>query len=558
MMHKSLLIFTFSLILTAQVFAQGTTVIAGGPPPEPVNVLFINIDDMNDWTQMMERNPQIQTPQMERLAEMGTYFTNAHCQYPRCVQSRSSYMTGLYPETFIGRGVEGAVNGYDLNRPADIADQAEVLGTLPFDKFFKEQGYKTYMVGKIYHSNKQPAWIDEWGGYGRGSAGTPAAGRKFTGKGTGTDWGIYPEGEKGDADMGDYENASWIINNLNNHPADGQPFYMAIGFGLPHVPWYIPQKWADLYPADETLWLEPYDPNDFDDIPSEGAGKVLNGYPDFHDETSEYYVGLEGWREVTQAYAGSISFVDDQIGRILDALENSPHAENTVVVVFSDHGYHLGNKNIITKHNLWDRSNRVPLFFAGPGVPAGQMIDATVELVDVYPTLLSLTHFPADPVNDGDNLVPLMQNPSMNWEEPALIFHTSSDDQAVVKGDWRYIRYDLRDASQQELYDVAADPYEATNLAFDPAQESKRAELESLMMPRPWMNLTINITGEGTVTQDPPGPTYEEMTTVTLTAEPGPGWRFDRWEGNASGTSASTTVEMKPWHKTVDAIFVQE
>ncbi len=560
-MHRLVSSLSLSFATAAGVFAQGTTVVVGGPPPEPsepVNILFVNIDDMNDWTQMIDRNPQIQTPQMERLADMGTYFTNAHTNYPRCVQSRSSYMSGFYPETFIGRGVEGAANGHEIKKPQEVSDQAELLGTPLLDTYFQNHGYKTYMIGKIFHSKGSHTGVDEWGGYGGGSAGQPAESPKFEGKGTGTDWGVYAEGEASDADMGDYQNTSWVIDQLNNHPADGEPFFMAIGFRLPHVPWYIPQKWADLYPTDEALWKEPYFPDDFDDIPSGGQGKVLNGFPDIVDPDSEYYVGEDGWREITQTYAGSISFIDDQIGRLLDGLADSPHADNTVIVVFSDHGYHLGNKNIFTKHNLWDRSNRVPLFFAGPGVPAGQMLDQTVELVDVYPTLVALAGLPPNPANEGDNLAPLMQDPSMEWNNPAHVFHTSQADQAVVLGDWRYIRYDTADDSQQELYNVADDPYEVTNLAFDPAHEAKRAELEALTVPRPWMNLTVDITGEGTVVQDPPGPTYEKGDVVTLTAQPAPGWRFDRWDNHASGTDTETTVKMKPWHKTVEAYFVEE
>jgi len=548
------------LVTAAGVFAQGTTVVLGAPPSEssgPLNILFVNIDDMNDWTELTSLNPQIQTPQMERLADMGTYFTNAHANYPRCVQSRSSYMSGLYPETFIGRGVEGAADGYDIKGGQGVVEQAESLGTQVMENYFKDHGYKTYMIGKIYHGSAHDG-IDVDGGYVGGSAGRPAESPKFEGKGTGTDWGVYAEGEASDADMGDYQNTSWVIEQLQNHPADGEPFFMALGFRLPHVPWYIPQKWADLYPADEALWKEPYFPDDFDDIPSEGAGKVLNGYPDIVNTGSEYYVGEAGWREITQAYAGSISFIDDQIGRLLDGLANSPHANNTVIVVFSDHGYHLGNKNIFTKHNLWDRSNRVPLFFAGPGVPAGQMLDQTVELVDVYPTLLALAGLPPNPANEGDNLLPLMQDPALEWNHPAHLFHGDNDDQAVVLGDWRYIRYDFSDRRQQELYKVSDDPYEMTNLAFDPAHEAKRAELEALTVPRPWMNLKFEITGQGSVSRNPPGPTYEEGVVVTLTAQPAPGWRFDRWGQHASGTEPQTTVEMKPWHRTVEAYFVEE
>ncbi|MFW5829064.1 MAG: sulfatase-like hydrolase/transferase [Planctomycetota bacterium] len=552
-----LLLSAVVLATAAAAFAQDAISPADASPAEPINILFVNIDDMNDWTEPTSLNPQIQTPQLERLAAMGTYFTNAHCNYPRCVQSRSSYMTGLYPETFIGRGVEGAVDGHEIKDAQGVVEQAEALGTKVMENYFKDYGYKTYMIGKIYHGRAHDG-IDVDGGYGGGSAGRPAESPKFEGKGTGTDWGVYAEGEASDADMGDYQNTSWVIDQLQNHPADGAPFFMALGFRLPHVPWYIPKKWADLYPADEALWKEPFFPDDFDDIPSAGRDKVLNGFPDIVDTESAYYVGEAGWREITQTYAGSISFVDDQIGRLLDGLANSPHADNTVIVVFSDHGYHLGNKNIFTKHNLWDRANHVPLFFAGPGVPAGQMLDQTVELVDVYPTLLALAGLPANPANEGDNLVPLMQDPAMAWDNPAHLFHGSGDDQAVVLGDWRYIRYDTADDSQQELYNVADDPYEVTNLAFDPAHETKRAEMEALTVPRPWMNLTINSTGEGTISQDPPGPTYDKGDVVTLTAQPAPGWRFDHWDNHASGTDPVTTVKMKPWHRTVEAYFVEQ
>ena len=563
------------LILATALSAsgQGSTVVVGDPPPQqPVNILFINIDDMNDWTEMMGTNPQIQTPQMERLAEMGTYFTNAHCQYARCVQSRSSYMTGLYPETFIGRGVEGAVDGHEIKTAQGVVDQALVLGTQVMENYFKDHGYKTYMIGKIYHGRAHDG-IDVDGGYGGGSAGTPLNAANFPGQGTGTDWGVYEEGEASDADMGDYQNASWIIDQLNNHPTDGQPFFMAIGFRLPHVPWYIPQKWADLYPADETLWKEPfypelwqvnpdngnYEPSPANTLPSAAASKLEQGYPNLIDPDDTQYVGEQGWRDITQAYAGSISFVDDQIGRLIDGLAASPHADNTVIVAFSDHGYHLGSKMIFTKHNLWDRSTQAPLFFAGPGIPADQMIDKAVELVDVYPTLLSLANLPPNPANEGDNLVPLMQNPGMDWDKPALIFHTDGDDEAVVKGDWRYITYDPTDPDDQELYDVSVDPYEIDNLAQTGTHQAKIDELKALLMPRPWMELEINlIGGEGTVTQDPAGPTYLKDEVVTLTVEPAPGFVFERWDGHAEGTETTTTIEMSPWHRTVNVFFQEQ
>jgi len=553
------------LLLLAMLICPPT--LSAGESSHP-NVLFINIDDMNDWTEMMGRNPQIQTPQMHRLANMGTYFTNAHCQYPRCVQSRSSYITGLYPETFFAKNVEGAADGHEIKDSQGVVEQAELLGTQVIDEYFRSRGYKTYMVGKIYHGQAH-ANVDVDGGYGGGSAGKPANAVDFPGEGTGTDWGIYEAGEATDAEMGDYQNASWVIDQLENHPADGQPFFMAIGFKLPHVPWYIPQNWADLYPADETLWLEPFNPelwevdeetgrfgpSPLNTMPSAAASKLLQGYPNILDPDDEQYVGLQGWRDITQVYAGSISFVDDQIGRILDGLANSPHASNTVIVLFSDHGYHLGNKNSFTKHNLWDRANRVPLFFAGPGVPAGQTLDRTVELVDVYPTLLALTGLPPNPANEGDNLVPLMQNPGIEWNEPALIFHGSNADQAVVKENWRYITYDPTDPDDAELYDVAADPYESNNLAQQPAYQDKIDEMRTFLMPRPFLEVRLVTVGEGTITRNPPGPYYEKGAEVEVSAVPAQGWQFDQWGRHASGSEPTTTVTVHPWNRTVKATF---
>jgi choline-sulfatase len=233
------------------------------------------------------------------------------------------------------------------------------------------------------------------------------------------------------------------------------------------VPLYAPQPWFDLYPEDKLL-MPPVKENDRDDVP-EFAWYLHWKLP---EPRLSWLRASNQWRPMVRGYLATISFMDQQVGRILDALEATGLANKTIVVLWSDHGWHLGEKGISGKNTLWERSTRVPMIFAGPGVAAGSRCSRTVELLDLYPTLLELGGLPAQPELEGHSLVPLLKNAKAKRAWPAITTHNQNN-HTVRSERWRYIRY--ADGSE-ELYDHAHDPNEWTNLARDPRYAKIMAE----------------------------------------------------------------------------------
>ena len=421
-----------------------------GEPPKKLkpNVLFIAIDDQNDWIGALGGHPQVQTPHIDALARRGTLFTNAHTQSPLCNPSRTSLMTSLRPST---TGIYGLSPWYrDLEEFADAV-------SLP--RYLAGHGYTTYTTGKIYHGGYGlQEGDDEFHFIGPGSS----VGAKPEQKLVDTpaphplvDWGTFPHR---DEDKGDWKVATWAVEQLEQGPKE--PFFLAAGFFLPHVPLYVTQEWYDLYP-DETLELPPLLREDRDDTPR-FSWYLHWALPEprlrFLEEAGE-------WKNKVRCYLAATSFVDSQVGRILEALERSGQAENTVVVLWSDHGYHLGEKLITGKNTLWDRSTRVPLVFAGPGVTPGAKSHRPAELLDIYPTLVELLGLPEKDGLEGISLAPQLRDADAPRERPAITTH-NHDNHGVRSERWRYIRY--ADGSE-ELYDMEADPDEWHNLAGDPA-----------------------------------------------------------------------------------------
>ena len=403
------------------------------------NVLFLAIDDLNDWVGPLQGHPQVKTPAMDRLAARGTTFANAHTQSPLCNPSRTSLMTGMRPST---TGVYGL-------RPwfREVESLRDAV-TLP--QYFAKNGYRTYATGKIFHG-RYGREGDEWDSIG------PPAGigvrpeKKLTPPGHRLDWGVFPHR---DEDKGDWMVASWAIEQLEGTPPE--PFFLAAGFFLPHVPCYATQEWFDLYPED-TLRMPPIRRDDRDDTPH-FSWFLHWKLPEPRLKTLE---DLNQWKNLVRSYLASISFVDSQVGRVLDALEATGKAHNTIVVLWSDHGWHLGEKLITGKNTLWDRSTRVPLIFAGPGISKGAVTNKPAELLDIYPTLVELAGLPEKGGLEGISLVPQLNNTTAPRARPAITTH-NHDNHGVRSENWRYITY--ADGSE-ELYDMRNDPHEWTNLA---------------------------------------------------------------------------------------------
>ncbi len=423
---------------------------AGSP-----NVLFIAIDDLNDWVGCLDSHPQVKTPNIDALAQRGTLFTNAHCQAPICNPSRTSVMTGLRPST---TGV------YALAPWFRTVDDLKELVTLP--QHFSGAGYTTYTVGKIYHGRSwNSLGVKEFDVVGKTERGlTPKEKRVATPRGgPGMDWAVYPYKE---SDHKDWKTASWAVEQLDQKPED--PFFMAVGFALPHVPLLATQKWFDLYPEDEVI-LPRMLLDDRNDTPR------FSWYLHWKlPEPRQKFLLQEGEQiKIVQAYLASVSFVDSQVGRVLDALERNDLADDTIVVLWSDHGYHLGEKQITGKNTLWDRSARVPLIFAGPGVKEGQKSSRPAELLDMYPTLSELCGLEIPDHLEGLSLVPQLQDANASRTRPAITTD-NHDNHGLRTERWRYIRY--ADGSE-ELYDMVKDTNEFTNLAADSRYSAEKLAL---------------------------------------------------------------------------------
>lgn len=423
------------------------------------NVVFIAIDDQNDWIGALGGHPLAKTPHLDRLAARGTLFESAHCQAPLCNPSRTSLMLGLRPTT---TGVYGLAPWFRT------LDQWKDRVALP--QHFKANGYKTLTVGKVYHGGgggpqQRLKEFDVWGN--AGGIGVKPEKKLIPPAPMGNhplmDWGVFPHK---DEDKGDYQVASWAVEQIKSAPKE-QPFFLAAGFFLPHVPCYATQKWFDLYPDNDSV-LPVVKEDDRADTPR--FSWYLHW--DLPEPRLKWVRDNSQWRNLVRSYLACTSFVDEQIGRVLAALEAAGLAENTIVVVWGDHGWHLGEKAITGKNTLWERSTRVPLIFAGPGVTKGGRCKSPVELLDMYPTLVELCGLPARNDLEGHSLVPQLRDAKAPREWPAITSHNQGN-HGIRTVNWRYIHY--ADGTE-ELYDLARDPHEWTNVVADPKHATVLAE----------------------------------------------------------------------------------
>jgi len=432
------------------------------------NVLFIASDDMNDWIAPLQGHPQVKTPNIDRLAAQGVCFSNAHCQSPICNPSRTSLLTGLRPTT---TGV------YALDPWFRTSEKWRNLTTLP--QYFEENGYYTILTGKIFHDRNQFATVAtdrlEFDLLGYAGGFGPVPPKKFVetpDKMNLIDWGVYPDR---DEDGEDYKVASWAIEQLKNMPKD-KPFFLSVGFARPHLPLFAPQKWHDLYP-EETLLLPPYLENDRDDVP------FVAWY--LHWKLPE--VGMKWvkehnqWKPIVRSYLASVSYMDAQLGRLLDALEKEGFAQNTIIVFWGDNGWHLGQKELFSKTTLWDPATKVPLIFAGPGIAGRGLCSQPAELLDIYPTLIDLCGLPNNENLEGLSLSPQLSNPKTVREQPAITTH-GPDNHSVRTERFRYTLYG--DGSE-EFYDMQDDPNEWTNRIADPKYQEEIQKLEKWIPKTP-------------------------------------------------------------------------
>jgi arylsulfatase A-like enzyme len=406
---------------------------ASGKP----NVLFIAIDDQNDWVGCLGGNPDTRTPNIDRLASRGMVFANAECAAPSCIPSRCALMTGVRP----------ADSGIYCNMNGHFRDYPELRDRVTLPQYFARQGYHTMGVGKILHHPDKADYnelcpIVYW--QNPLPPGIPDNNRRNVQEYL-DDW--LPL-DVDVTEMTDWKMAHWAVERLKRK--HDKPFLLACGFFRPHEPWHVPRKYYDKFPLDK-LTLPKVKKDDLDDLgpgqrkPNPTIVKIVG------DETT--------WRKGVQAYLASINFADECVGLLLDALNASPYRDNTIVMLWSDHGFHLGEKYHWSKFTLWERSARCVLVCAGPGVTPATRCNQPVNLIDMYPTLLEMCGLPPRADQAGVTFLPLFKDPTKH-RDPSI---TANEKGFTVRTQrWRYIAY--HDGAE-ELYDHDKDPNEWDNLA---------------------------------------------------------------------------------------------
>ena len=423
------------------------------------NVLFIAIDDMNDWTTLFDPNNPIQTPNLERLASRGTFFNKAYCVSPACNPSRTAILTGQHPST---TGVYGNKDSWRTLVPDAV--------TLP--QYFKEQGYSTQGAGKIFHHGEAgrdrvdspsfEAFFDML------ATRAPEANHNGYTDGllalTVFDWGLH------DQKIIDLDTVEWVEAAMDK--PQNKPVFMAAGIFRPHMPFYSDQATWDRYPY-ETLKMPEYKEDDLEDV-----GDIARNMAQKEFFITDNVLGKPernpgSLHTFVKSYQAASDYADQMVGRLLDKLDATGQADKTIIVLFSDHGYHLGDKESCVKFTLWEKANHVPFIIVAPGITQpGAVCDQPVSLIDIYPTLVELCKLPEKPYLDGKSLLPLLKNPEANWDRPAVMT-MGRGNHAVRSKLWRYIRYS---DGTEELYNHDEDPHEWHNLAGEPSYHQIKTE----------------------------------------------------------------------------------
>lgn len=420
--------------------------------PRP-NVIFIAIDDLNDWTDTLKGNPQARTPHMDQLAAKGMVFTNAHCAAPACGPSRSAIMSGIRPST----------SGNYINKSSLIHNPI-LNNSVLLPEFFGRNGYYVCGAGKLFHGyhfnyEVKGRGFDEY--YPSKTQDLPsfkdlkfASKLPLNGWARQADWGPCLPGVTVN-DHPDGKTANWATKKLLGGNLK-EPFFLGAGIFMPHLPNYAPQKYFDRFPLKEIKLPEGFREDDLDDVPAAHAKMAHNPWLKRIRATGQ-------WKPAIQAYLACTSMVDDLIGQIVGALEKSKYADNTIIVLWSDHGFQLGEKERWAKYSLWERATRVNLIWVAPGVTRpGSTCNKPVNLLDIYPTLASLTACkPPEKQLEGNDLSVLMKNPKASWDTTTVTTFGYKN-YGVRSERYRYIVY--ADGTE-ELYDHQKDKWEWHNLA---------------------------------------------------------------------------------------------
>ncbi len=416
------------------------------------NVLFIAVDDLNHWVSHLGRNPQAKTPNIDRLAAMGTTFTNAHTPVPACEPTRCAIMGGRRP------WVSGCYkNGHKWKKYQAAGEGLSAQ--------FLKADYYVAGAGKIYHGIGD-VYQSEWTEY------MSAKGRSSNGPGVDKYDGYHVEKtfpDLKDEDIVDWHSTDYCIERLSKK--SDKPFFLACGLYKPHLAFVAPRKYYEDYPL-ESIELPPHREDDLDDIPPSGVKMAGPG----GDHAKFLKSGR--WKAAIQSYLATMAYTDMNIGRLLDAYEKSPDRENTIIVFWTDHGWSLGEKQHWRKFALWEETTRVPHIWVVPGMTKpGTRCDQPVDLMSVYPTLCKLAGLPKPDHVSGKSIIPLLKNPQADWPHAAITTHGQGN-HSVRTATHRYIRYRN---GEEELYHNAEDEYEWTNLAGNPDQTSLKKELAAFL-----------------------------------------------------------------------------
>ena len=461
--------------LLAFVFAATLLISSCTKEIEKPNILLIAVDDLNDWVGAFGGNPQMLTPNMDELASQSVVFMNTNCPGPVCGPSRSALLSGFMP---YHTGVYGNSNNM-LN-----SEIVQTHATLP--EYFSKHGYITISKGKIFHKHTTENGFDhgQWAYdiWEQEKGSEPIQEDKLFSRnkgiingqfdpeanyrsGGGTEFAWAPTKSKKE-ETKDYRTAMWFADKLNENY--DKPFFMLMGISKPHLPWYVPEEYFEMYDLD-SIKIPEYRLDDLDDIVDENGKKAFSPSEDFlwvqEDE--------ELFKRAVRAYMAASTYADDCIGLTLEALKNSKYADNTIVILFGDHGWHLGEKLRFRKATLWKESTQLPFMIKLPGMDRLQTCTRTVNLIDLYPTLIDLCDLPEKEL-DGESIVPLLMDPETPWHPTVTTRGPGSH--SVISEDWHYIKYD---DGVEELYNLNTDKMEWTNLVRSDSKEAIDA-LENL------------------------------------------------------------------------------
>jgi len=475
------------LSFAALLFAQVVTNVSAAETAQTTvkiqnkryNVLFIAVDDLNDWVGCLGGNAQAITPNLDRFAKQQAMVMNkAYCPSTVCCPSRSSILTGKRPST---TGIYG--NTQDLKN----APKAKDVVTLP--EYFGKNGYHTLSTGKIFHKHPTASGMDEgqWafhefdpgGGGNKGmlweESPSSVLGEKDQEKGEEKEVAKWGACKAAVEDTKDYVACQWAANQLNRD-FDDKPFFMALGISKPHLPWFVPQQFFDLYPLDQIKPVEIFR-DDLDDIVDDKGRRIFKSSIGFFEGIDKANLHKQAQR----AYLANISYVDHCLGMLFDALQKSKYADNTIIMLWGDHGWHLSEKMKYGKTDLWEESDRVPFIVRVPGMtPADFKCDGVVNLLDMYPTLVELCGLPPNSENEGRSFASLMKDPKMEWNHPTLTTYQFSN-HSLTDGRYRYTWYGGKANGAEELYDHSTDPLEHKNLAANPGSKEIMAKFKTFL-----------------------------------------------------------------------------